>query len=348
MGIPKVTGGAVQPRKPLAAPVVTPAANQPTAIDDFVARPKTFADLDLSTQRAARDQLKALLPASTPAYRAVVALVTSDAFAKLTPAAQQAQLRTVASITTSPWFAGLTPAAQKALVDPKVGPQLGSLLANKGFAALDVKTQAKVATAFVNPQLTDDDRGVLSAALTRPALAKLDPQVKNALVGALAKSPADTELAGKLQAVVSSAAFRQMPRAAQVGFLHAVELHTDVVMLENDDAKQAALLTLVASPEFRKLDPAAQKRWMTALGSDVEATRNRTHRLAAPALDRARPPRPDHEPAGHAARRLEDQAGGDAQQRDHRRRVLQRQPQGLQPHAQAGQRLPCEDRRADD
>ncbi len=293
MSVPKVTGGGVAP---LPKPVAVPAPPTPTtttsAVDDFVNHaqhslqerfnaeldhPKTFGDLDLSTQRAARDQLKALLPPSNPAYRAVVALVTSDSFAQLPPAQQQALVRTVATVASSPWFGTLDAAAQRSLLgavqahgDPT---QLNALLGSKGFAALDASTQAKVVQAFTDPQLSDGERDELSAFLAKPELTKLDPQVKNALAGAAAKSPGDTALQHKLLVVATSSAFQRLPREAQVGFFHAMEHQNDTILFEAQQAGQAALLALVASPEFKKLDAGAQARWMTALGSPDEAVR---------------------------------------------------------------------------
>jgi hypothetical protein len=223
----------------------------------------TSQDLDPAARRAALDALRQLLPTTSAAYKAAVNLINDDHFVELDVATQKNLL------------AGL--AARKS--DLTLAKDITALAASKEFNALGPGARARFAHNFVG--LEPGDRAAAMKLLQRPGLGNLPPPIRDAILAAASKAPADESTIDKLVKRANDPAFKKLPADAQAAFFRAFEYQHDVIEMEPEASKKESLLELVDSAAFRKLDATAQSRWMQALGSADPAVRDRSYERLA-------------------------------------------------------------------
>jgi subtilisin family serine protease len=229
----------------------------------------TSEHLDMGVRRAAYDALREMLPATSPAYKATVKLVTDDRFIELDKGTQKKLL------------AGL--AAGKS--DATLARDVIALVGNQAFRDLGPAARARFAETFVG--LTAADRAAAMVVLKRADIAALPTAIKDAVTAAAVKVPGDKAAIDALVARANDPAFRKLPADAQAAFFRAVEHQADGVEVDGSPASKQHLLDFVDSAAFRKLDGTAQSRWMQALGSADPALRERSYARLADTLDKA-------------------------------------------------------------
>ncbi|HEY6510459.1 MAG TPA: S8 family serine peptidase, partial [Burkholderiaceae bacterium] len=219
----------------------------------------TAQDLDMTVRRAAYDTLRALLPTTSPTYKAAVDLINDNHFVALDATTQKHLLAGLA-----------TGKADRALV-----ADVAQLAASKPFNELGPAARARFAQSFVAHEPVD--RRAAMALLKRPDIASLPPAIKDAVTTAAAKAPADATAVDALVKRANDPAFKKLPGDAQAAFFRAFEHQHDTFEIDPAPARKASLLALVDSAAFNKLDATAQSRWMLALGSADAALRERSY-----------------------------------------------------------------------
>jgi hypothetical protein len=168
-----------------------------------------------------------------------------------------------------------------AMADPALAQDLAKLAASKEFGQLAAAARSRFAQTFA--ALEPAERAQALALLKRSDIAKLPPAIRDAVLAAAVKAPADTAAVDALVQRANDASFKKMPADAQVAFFRAFELQHDTIEIEPAPTRKASLLALVDGAAFKQLDGVAQSRWMRALAGDDAALRERSYERLADA-----------------------------------------------------------------
>jgi hypothetical protein len=245
------------PVPPVNTPVNAPAnAAAVSAVVPYQRTP-TYIDLPPDIQRAAHDRM--LRDWKDPAaLRGYAGLVNSDAFIGAGKAAQLAALDAL-SVRPS---------------DRELSKDLRAQLGDPAFRALDASVQEKLLST--EPGFQHADRAELKALAQSKAFGVLSPEVQNQAIDDLAKNPkANNDVFFQIH----GDGFAQLPVSTQK---QAIDIAAKPGA--SRDVQDAAA-RLTAAPEFAKLDPASQGKWLDAIGSDDQMVADRAAKLAAHFLD---------------------------------------------------------------